>query len=157
MALKPTFAEKYGARAFLRYLKAPESLLMQYAVVAWFRQESGSVAKVIGNNPFNIRPGAATIYASGVREGPGGKFLVFRTLSRGFLAAAVVLKALSPGYGYDHVIAAARRGNPMQFLGALGNSSWSATHYGVISRAFPQGMDNHLVVVYKGLISDVPN
>jgi hypothetical protein len=157
MALKPSYQELFGARAFLRYLKASESIRMQYAVVAWFRQESGSISRVIGNNPFNIRPGAASMYASGTREGPGGTFLRFATLNRGFIAAAVVLKALSPSYGYDHVIDAAQRGQPHRFLGALATSSWSATHYGIMARAFPRGMDNHLIVIYRELIGALPD
>jgi hypothetical protein len=153
MQPKPVYQELYAARAFLRYLKAPESKEMQYAVVAWFRQESGSIAKTIGNNPFNIRPGAATIYSVGTRKGPIGSFLVFATLNRGFMAAAVALKAIAPSYGYGSVIRAAQTGNPLHFLAQLANSSWSGSHYGVTARAFAQGMDNHLVVVYRELMA----
>ena len=153
MQPKPEYLELYGARAFLRYLKAPETKEMQYAVVAWERQESGGLGRIIGKNPFNIRPGAATIYSVGVRKGPIGSFLVFATLSRGFLAAAVVLSDLAPYYGYGTVITAARSGNPLRFLASLANSSWSGTNYGVRARVYAQGMDNHLIVVYKELMS----
>jgi hypothetical protein len=148
--IRPTEIELFGARAFLRYLGAPETREMQTAVVAWFRQESGSVAKVIGNNPFNIKAGSASYLSVGERR---GGFLMFPSLARGFKAAAIVIEDLAPSYGYGTVILAALSGNPLRFLGALANSAWSESHYGVQNRAFPMGMDNHLVVVYRELMA----
>jgi len=150
MAVMPSEVELFGARAFLRYLGAPETREMQVAVVAWYRQESGSIQKIIGNNPFNIKKGAASYLSVGERK---GGFLIFPSLARGFKAAAIVIEDLAPAYGYGTVILAAMSGNPIRFLGALANSSWSESHYGVLARAFPMGLDNHLVVVYREIMA----
>jgi hypothetical protein len=141
--MRATAAEIAGARAFLRVAKAdttnPE---LVRAVVAWFRCESGSVSRVVGNNPFNIRPGVASKYACGVRKGRVGVFLVFASLPRGFMAAAAVLMALAPRYGYGTVLRRLRAGNATGFLDALARSSWDAGHYGLPER-------NRLREVYR--------
>lgn len=129
--MRATTAEIAGARAFLRYLGAdwrdPD---LVRAVVAWFRCESGSVKRVVGNNPFNIRPGVASPYASGVRKGRVGVFLMFSSLPRGFMAAGVVLRKLAPRYGYGTVLRRLRAKDAQGFLVALARSSWDAGHYG---------------------------
>jgi hypothetical protein len=153
MANVASAAEVRAAQAFLRYVGAPSTdnhLIL--AVVAWFRQESGSLAKVIGNNPFNIRPGVASKLSNGVRKSSGnGYFLTFSTLDQGFEAAALVLKSLAPSYGYGLVLSALRRGDPIDFLVALAMSSWDAGHYGVTARDNPADVRaNHLLRVYAG-------
>jgi hypothetical protein len=141
-----------AARRFLRVFGADtRNNDLVLAVVAWFRQESGSVSRVIGNNPFNIRPGAASKYASGTRRGRVGGFLTFTTFDRGFMAAAVVLRALAPAYGYGLVIKAARAGDPIGFLAALARSSWSSSHYGARNAVVARTPTNHLVAVYLSL------
>jgi hypothetical protein len=130
--MRATAAEIAGARAFLRVVGADtRNPALVRAVVAWFRCESGSVSRVVGNNPFNIRPGVASKYANGTRRGRVGVFLTFRTLPRGFMAAGVVLKALAPSYGYGTVLRRLREGNAEGFLFALARSSWDAGHYGL--------------------------
>jgi hypothetical protein len=147
---KVTPIESSCARAFLVKIGAPETTDMIRAVTAWFRQESGSVAKVIDFNAFNVRPGAADSISTGVRP---GNFLKFRNLTAGFLAAAMVLVDLSPRFGYGTVLLRARRGNdPLGFLAALAASSWSASHYGwAAGKDGRTAAGNHLVSVYDGL------
>jgi hypothetical protein len=141
-------AERAGARKFITTLGGTVTENMMKAVTAWFRQESGSVAKVIGNNPFNIRPGAATKLSNGLRTVPGnGVFLTFPSLAVGFQAAAVVLAASGGTYGYDHAIAALKRGDPIGFLAKLAESSWCASHYG-IEPICARSKHNHLVAVF---------
>jgi hypothetical protein len=142
-------AEKAGATRFITTLGGTPTTEMLRAVTAWFRQESGSVAKVIGNNPFNIRPGAATKLSNGTRAVPGnGTFLTFPSLTVGFQAAAVVLLASGGTYGYDHAIAALRRGDAIGFLAKLAESSWCATHYGVEPMC-SRSAHNHLIAVFE--------
>lgn len=132
MLAKPNTAEILGAQMFLRVLGADyKNRYMIKAVIAWFRQESGGISKVIHNNPFNIRPGSMSKYSDGTWQGNVGTFLSFSTLSKGFGAAAMLLKTLAPSYGYGAVIYAARNGNAGRFLGAIALSSWSGSHYGV--------------------------
>lgn len=151
MLAKPIVAEVRGAQMFLRVLGADwHDPYLVRAVVAWFRQESGSVARVVGNNPFNIRPGVASKYASGTRRGRVGSFLVFRRLSRGFGGAALVLRTLAPTYGYGRVIEEARAGDALGFLAALALSSWDASHYGATA-ATARSKANHLIGVYASL------
>lgn len=156
MLAKPSLAEIRGAQMFLRVLGADyRNRLMVKAVIAWFRQESGGISKVIRNNPFNIRPGVASPYANGIWRGRVGVFLSFSTLSKGFAAAAIVLKALAPRYGYGTVIIAARSGNPIRFLAALARSSWDATHYGTTTSANAMTTRNHLVALYRQIPTPV--
>ena len=129
-----TAAEVTAATAFLRELGnvAPGQNLV-VAVVAWERQESGGLPNVIGNNPMNIRPGVASSIASGVRTSTrgNGQFLVFPDIATGFRAAAMLLKALAPAYGYGAVVQRAMDNDPVGFLAALALSSWDVGHYGV--------------------------
>ena len=150
--------EVIGAQSFLRAIGADATdNNLAVAVVSWFRQESGSIDRVIGNNPFNIRPGVTSSMASGVRQtGSIGSFLIFPDLATGFAAAATLLKALAPSYGYGAVIKAAQSGDAVSFLAALALSSWDAAHYGVTWRGSSQGgtsnartLANHLLGVYS--------
>lgn len=147
-----TAKEVQAAQAFLRYVGADyHNNLLILAVVSWFYQESGGLSRVIGNNPFNIRPGVASKLASGVRKSKNGNgyFLVFSDLDTGFKAAALVLKSLAPAYGYGLVLAALRRGSAVDFLVALAMSSWDAGHYGVTGTDNPADpRQNHLLAVY---------
>jgi len=151
MLAKPIVAEIRGAQMFLRVLGTDwHDPYMVKAVTAWFRQESGGVNKVIKNNAFNIRPGVASKYSNGTWPGRVGVFLAFPTLSKGFGAAALVLKTLAPYYGYGTVIKAAQNGNALKFLAALARSSWDASHYGVEDLAKDALSDkNHLIRLYK--------
>jgi hypothetical protein len=144
-------AERRGSQAFLAALGVDwHDPYMVRAVTAWFRQESGGISRVIGNNPFNIRPGVASSISNGTRPGGVGVFLTFSSLNRGFTAAAMVLKELAPRYGYGTVVTAARRRQAIGFLAALANSSWDAAHYGC-TPATARTRDNHLVNVYKDI------
>ena len=142
-------AERAGARKFVTTLGGTATEAMMRAVTAWFRQESGSVAGVLGNNPFNIRPGAATKLSNGTRPAAGnGVFLTFPSLTVGFQAAAVVLASSGGTYGYDHAIAALKRGDSIGFLAKLAESSWCASHYGV-EPLCARSAHNHLVAVFE--------
>jgi len=152
MLAKPNTAEILGAQMFLRVLGADyRSRYMVKAVIAWFRQESGGVSKVIHNNPFNIRPGAMSKYSNGTWQGRVGTFLSFSTLSKGFAAAAMLLRSLSPSYGYGTVIFAAKSGNAGRFLGAIALSSWDGSHYGVDMHHREEALTtkNHLRALYN--------
>jgi len=149
MLVKPNAQEIAGAQVFLRALGADyKSRTMVKAVIAWFRQESGSIAKVYYNNPFNIRKGVASPYSSGIRD---GGFLKFATMSKGFGAAAIVLQRVGPGYGYGTVITAAKSGNPGRFLAAVALSGWDESHYGVDMNHREQAFTtiNHLRALYN--------
>lgn len=154
--------ETRGAEAFLRYLGDDwHNKALVLAVVAWFRQESGSISKVVGNNPFNIRPGVATKWSSGVRRSKrpgGGYFLIFPDLDTGFRAAALVLKTLAPSYGYGQVLKALKdtsKNAPLYFLGALAMSKWDSAHYGVLTAENQFTLQNHLIVVYQTLTGGI--
>jgi hypothetical protein len=152
MLAKPNTAEILGAQMFLRVLGANyKNTYMIKAVIAWFRQESGGVSKVIHNNPFNIRPGAMSKYSNGTWEGRVGIFLSFSTLPKGFAAAAMLLKRLAPSYGYGTVIKAAQGGNAGRFLGAIALSSWDGSHYGVniLYKEQAYTTKNHLRALYN--------
>jgi len=149
MLAKPVVAEIQGAQMFLRTLGADyHDPHMVQAVIAWFRQESGGVKRVLYNNPFNIRPGIASSYSYGTWQGRVGLFLKFSSLSKGFGAAAIVLKKLAPSYGYGTVITAAKSGNPIRFLAALARSSWDGSHYGTTTSKNALTTRNHLVSLY---------
>jgi hypothetical protein len=152
MLAKPNTAEILGAQTFLRTLGADyKNRYMIKAVIAWFRQESGGVSKVLYNNPFNIRPGVATKYSYGTWQGRVGSFLKFSSLSKGFAAAAMTLRAIAPAYGYGTVITAAKSGNATRFLAALALSGWDGTHYGVDMNHREEAFTtkNHLRDVYN--------
>lgn len=128
-----TVREADLAKAFLSELGAKDTPLMEKAVVAWMRHESGS--RIIGNNPFNLRPSAAA--ASGIKtcgsrtSVSSGQFAVFCSPTDGARAAAGLLKSAGHDWrGYDRVVAAARKGDPIKFLDALARSAWSGSRYG---------------------------
>lgn len=146
MANVASAAEVAAAQAFLRKLGAPwQNNYLVVAVVAWMRQESGGLKSVLGNNPFNLRPGKdIAAYQSGVRKSRNGNgyFAVFATLEDGLIAtAARLLKAGNDWRGYGLVVRAARNGQAVDFLTAIALSAWDAAHYGL-----PE--DNHLLRVY---------
>lgn len=149
-------AEVKFAIAFVKYLKGDwYNTFLLTAVVAWMRQESGGLSRVIGNNPFNIRPGMTSFLSNGVRRSRNGNgyFLTFASLERGAQAAAYLLMNGSRAYGYYLAVNAARRMNGGQqvgldFLTALALSSWDAAHYGA-----PDGnpQKNNLVRVWVSI------
>jgi hypothetical protein len=149
MLPRPVVAEIRGAQMFLRDLRADwHDPYLVKAVIAWFRQESGYVSKVIGNNPFNIRPGSASGEAIGVRE---GGYLVFPTLTTGFSAAATVLTSTRM-YGYPRIVRYAREGNALFFLSTLSWSSWSSARYGARTGAEARSAaHNKLIAIYVRL------
>ena len=147
---KITTDEILGAKAFLHVfgINNPSTYLIR-AVVAWYRQESGTMPKIIGNNPFNIKVGAASKLSTGNR--PGG-FLTFPDLKTGFAAPAVVIKGLSPRYGYADVVTALYNRSALEFLSALAKSGWSETHYGWTPGTNARSAThNHLVKLYAEL------
>src|SRR5256885_13033633 len=93
------------------------------------RSEPGK-GSVTANNRWNL-PG--TLWAGIVGYWRGGSaieqhdFPVFRTIYDGVNAAADNL--LTGNYGYDKVVAAARRNDPNGFLHELAVSSWCSCHY----------------------------
>lgn len=124
-----TVSENDLATAFLAQLGAPNTPAMRLAVIVWMRGETGHI--IIGNNPFNLRPGSdITLLSSGSRVSPGnGTFATFATPQLGAQAAAQRL-ASSSSYGYPAVVAAARKGSATGFLTALAASRWSSGGYG---------------------------
>lgn len=129
------------AGMFLRAISAPDTSGMRRAVAIWLRFETGNT--IIGNNPWNLHSGAVCTaerrYCPGQGSlpgqignryaGPGDRNVaVFGTLDAGVKASAQNI--LRTGYGYPAIVRAARRGDPIGFLTALQNSSWSAGHYG---------------------------
>lgn len=164
MANVVSYAETKGIQAFLGYLSKrysklinPKDTYLIAAVAAWFHQESGGLSKVIGNNPFNIRPGMVSFMASGVRVSTkgNGKFLVFSSMARGFEAAAYLLIHANPAYGYRLAINALKKGGnqgAVDFLAALAMSSWDAAHYGAQSWEDAYNpKKNHLLRNYLGI------
>lgn len=157
------YKETLAIQAFLGYLQKnyarsinPRDTYLIAAVAAWFRQESGSLSRVIGNNPFNIRPGMVTFMASGLRTtARNGSFLTFSSMANGFRAAAYLLMHASKTYGYQTALNALKRGGndaAVNFLAALAMSSWSSDHYGAANwvEAF-QANQNHLLRNYVGI------
>jgi hypothetical protein len=166
-----TKAEIRFAVAFLRYMQGNwRNQLLITAVIAWLRQESGSLKRVIGNNPFNIRPGMTNKFANGYRCGKHGCFQTFATLEKAAQATAYLLMHGSHAYGYYVIVAAARRletndkrmnEQALDFLTALAMSSWDGSHYGAKDG---DASKNHLVKVWvsltegkKGFIASVIN
>lgn len=140
MANTVSYAETKAIQAFLGYLNknwsksinAKDTFLIA-AVAAWFRQESGGLKSVIGNNPFNIRPGMTSFMANGSRQGRVGMFLTFATMAKGFEAAAYLLINGNKAYGYQLAINALKKGGnqgAVDFLAALSRSSWDGARYG---------------------------
>lgn len=158
-----SYTETIAIQAFLGYLSKHYSKLINNkdtyliaAVAAWFYQESGGEKRVIGNNPFNIRPGLLSFMSNGYRQaGKNGKFLTFASLSKGFEAAAYLLIHGSKAYGYQIALNALKNGGnqaAVNFLAALAMSSWDAAHYGVSDwlNAYDQ-QRNHLLSVYASI------
>jgi len=159
-----SYGEVIAIQGFLKYLHGHYSKQVNYrdifliaAVGAWFRQESGGIKNVIGNNPFNIRPGMVSFMSNGYRvsKNGNGRFLTFATLTKGFEAAAYLLMHANKAYGYQLAIAALKHeGNTaaVDFLAALAMSSWDAAHYGANNwtQAY-SGSRNHLLRVYASI------
>lgn len=139
----------YIARVFLRELGANENnAAMRLAVRAWLKMESGNA--IIGNNPWNNRPGNDDAdYRSGTRTSINGNgvFSVYPTIEAGTKAAAQrLLRAGNDWRRYDRIVTAARQGNPINFLNALAASAWDAGRYGT-----KNGGPNKLLAVYASL------
>lgn len=144
MSNNASLQEVQAAQAFLRQLGANwQSLTLIQGVVAWFRQESGSLSRVRGNNPFNIRDSSLAI---GYRQTKhNGHFAIFKTLADGFRAAArLLLGAGNDWRGYGLIVRAARSGSVSDFLNAIAMSAWDVAHYG-----YPQ--TNHLITTYNSI------
>lgn len=159
MALTASLQEVRSAQAFLRTLGADwHNQDIVRGVIAWFHQESGSVSKVLGNNPFNIRNDPNAI---GYRQTKhNGRFAIFKTLEEGFQAAARLLlrgaKDKGDARGYGLIVRAAKRGVILDFLTAIAISKWDAGHYGYTPE-HPE--NNHLIAAYNaitGLTMPIP-
>lgn len=159
-----SYQETIAIQAFLKYLQKnwskqidPKDTFLIAGIAAWFYQESGGIKNVIGNNPFNIRPGITSFLSSGVRvsKNGNGKFLVFASLSKGFEAAAYLLIHGSKAYGYQLALNALKKGGnqaAVDFLAALSMSSWDGAHYGAhdwLTAYNPA--TNHLLRVYQSI------
>lgn len=145
-----TVSESALASAFLKELGAPDTPIMQKAVVAWLRGESGHT--IIGNNPWNLRPAAAAesgIKTCGSRTSvSSGQFAVFCSPTDGARAAARLLIHGGNDYrGYGRVVKAARAGKPVDFLNALARSAWDAGRYGT-----KNGGPNKLLAVFASIV-----
>lgn len=166
MALTVSYAEAQASKAFLTYLNKnysklvnPNDTFLIIAITTWFHQESGSLGRVIGNNPFNIRNSPLQ---SGQRQSKNGngKFAIFSSMAKGFEAAAYLLMHGGHGtgnkdvdaYGYRLALNALKHGGNQaanDFLAALAMSSWDAAHYG--AQNWTEAYDpkqNHLLRVY---------
>lgn len=161
MALTVSYAEASASQAFLGYLNKhysklinPKDTFLIIAITAWFHQESGSLRNVIGNNPFNIRPGMTSFMSNGFRvsKNGNGKFLTFATMEKGFEAAAYLLMHGNKAYGYQLAINALKNGGNQaanDFLAALAMSSWDAAHYGATDwTSAYDPKSNHLLRTY---------
>jgi len=146
-SMKAKAAEVGFAQAFLKQLGGDyNNVYLITAVVAWMRQESGGLSKVIGNNPFNLRPGKDDErFRSGTRKTRNGNgfFSVYSSLAKGAQAAANRLLSAGADYRGYAAIVAATRGNyskvqadqalqARDFLKAIALSKWNASHYGAI-------------------------
>ena len=119
-----TLAEQNAATVFLKALGVTPTANLMAAVVAWMNLESGGLSKIVGNNPFNLRPGVASKYSSGLRQigtdprtGEPQYVLKFDSLGKGLQAAAYYLKSLSQ---YASAITALKRGDVLGFLSTIG-------------------------------------
>lgn len=138
------------ASDFLKALGAPDNGAMRGAVLAWMRAESGS--SIRGGNPWNISyPAALNVAAAG---GPkpisywtassGQRFAIYASARDGARAAATLLTSAGSDWrGYDRVVTAARRDDPIGFLNALAKSAWDAGRYGTLN-----GGTNKLLELY---------
>jgi len=105
------------------------------AVVAWMKLESGSMAGIKGNNPFNLRPGILSTLGSVTgqrligydpRTGEPMYVLTFKTLELGILAAGYLLRKVAT---FAKALAAAKRGDALGFLAAIG-AVYNPSKYG---------------------------
>lgn len=156
-----SYAETQAIQAFLTYLNKhfsksinPKDTFLIIAVSTWFHQESGGLKNVIGNNPFNIRPGMTSFMSNGYRvsKNGNGKFLTFATIAKGFEAAAYLLIHGNKAYGYQLALNAMKKGGnqgAFEFLAAMAMSSWDGAHYGAANwqEAFDP-KQNHLLALY---------
>jgi hypothetical protein len=146
--------ETIAAQAFLRAIGANwQNNDLIYAVVAWMRSESGSLKRVIGNNPFNLRPGRdiSPDLIEGIRKTKNGNgyFLIFKTLAAGLQATAQrLLRAGNDWRGYGLIIRAFRAGLAIDAMNAIALSAWNASHYGY--KAGGPTSDNHIYRIYAG-------
>jgi len=137
---KPTSYDVAGM--WLRAIKAPDTKTMRRAVALWLAFEGRTIR---GNNPWNLHNGASCPASQGYCPGNGSlpgqignryagtgdrNVAVFDTLQHGVEANANNLVRLQGSYGYGAVLRAARKGDPVGFLRAVQDSSWSANHYG---------------------------
>jgi hypothetical protein len=142
------------ASAFLHELGAPDNAVMRKAVIAWMRAESGTTIRA--NNPWNMTLSAAK--ETGIKTcgswksaSSGLTFAAFCSPQDGARASArLLLHAGSDWRGYDHVVDAARAGDPIRFLNALAHSAWDGGRYGT-----KNGGPNKLLNVYASLGGDV--
>jgi hypothetical protein len=164
MATLISYKESIAIQAFLGYLNKnyskqinPKDTYLIAAVAAWFHQESGGISRVIGNNPFNIRPGMTSFMSNGFRVSTrgNGKFLTFASMAKGFEAAAYLLMHGSKAYGYRVALNALKNGGnkaAVDFLAAMAMSSWDAANYGAhnwVEAYNPK--KNHILRNYVGI------
>ena len=163
-----SYKETLAIQAFLKYLNRnysksinSQDQFLILAIASWFHQESGGLSKVIGNNPFNIRNSPLQSGQRTSKNG-NGKFAIFSSMARGFMAAAYLLMHGGHGsgskdldaYGYRLALNALKRGGnqaAVDFLAAMAMSKWDAAHYGTAS--WVDAYDpkrNHLLRVYFG-------
>lgn len=144
-------AEVQAAQAFLKTIGAsPTNTDLIYAVISWMRQESGSLKNVIGNNPFNLRPGKDIDenLIAGIRKSKNGNgyFLIFKSLQAGLIATAQrLLRAGNDWRGYGLVVRALRAGSSLDFITAISLSAWDASHYGYTA---PDVTTSHIYRIY---------
>lgn len=167
------------AKAFLAAIPAPQTPVMIAAVSAWTIHELGWTPTITGNNPWNLHAGrdCPTTSRAGIMglnpsqalkgpltgqignryAGPGDRSVaIFDTLAHGVAASVQNLvrpwaPAESVAYGYDHVLATAKSGDPLAFLDALAKSSWSEGRYKVDASKPAGGTNNGLVALYRTL------
>lgn len=145
------------ARSFLRTIGAPDTPLLRKAVIAWIRAESGN--SVRAGNPWNITYGAAQEIArkggpkpigSWTSQSSGLKFAVYPSAIVGAQASGKLLLGAGHDWrGYDKIIDAARRNDPIGFLNALAKSAWDGGRYGT-----KNGGPNKLIGIYGSLGGD---
>ncbi len=144
-------AEVEAAQAFLKALGAPwQNTDLIYAVVAWIRKEGGGLKNIVGNNPFNLRPGAGINrdLIKGVRNGR----IIFTSLKAGLIATAQrLLRGGFPGSGFRLIVAAARNGQAVDFLNAVALSAWDAAHYGYADADTETNRLYQIYITFTGL------
>lgn len=143
--------EVRAAQAFLKAIGASwKNTNLIYAVIAWMRQESGSLANIIGNNPFNIRPSKSIDQdlIAGIRRSKNGNgyFIIFKSLEAGLIGTAqLLLRAGHDWRKYDAIIRAFRQGDSIGAINAIALSAWDVSHYG-----YKPGdqSTNHIYTIY---------